>query len=125
MGVIRQYQCPSCRESWELCIGHGMKHGVLGRVIEEFPEDIRLKIVKDVQGRELPLFHFQYQAAVCGHCQDIVAIPVLQLLESGQSYVGRCPECGSEAKLTAEDSPVVCPGCGKALLDIRDTGRWD
>ncbi|MCI9569721.1 MAG: hypothetical protein HFG14_07465 [Lachnospiraceae bacterium] len=124
MGVIRQFQCPSCKETWEICVGHGMKHGVLGRVMGEFPENTRQKIAEDVQGGDLPLFHFQYQAVSCGHCRDVVAIPVLRLLDSGRLYVGKCPECGGEAEPAAEDSPIACPKCG-ILLDVRDTGHWD
>lgn len=125
MGVIRQYRCPSCQNEWQLAVGHGMKHGVLGRVMEAFSEDIQKKIIKEVDGGQLPLFHFNYEAAVCRQCRIVTAVPVLKFIESGKFYVGSCPQCGSVLEFPEEDTLIVCPDCEKAELDIRDVGRWD
>lgn len=124
MGVVREYRCPSCEKTWKLWIGHGMKHGMLGRVMEAFPADIQKKILEGA-GRELPLFSFNYEASVCGHCGSVVAVPVLRLIESGQTYVGRCPECGGEAEPLGESARISCPGCRQAVLQVQDTGHWD
>lgn len=125
MGVIRQYRCPSCQKEWQLLVGHGIKHGVFGRVMEAFSEDIQKKIVEEVDAGQLPLFHFNYQAALCRQCGTIGAVPVLKVIESGKSYVGSCPHCGGVPELFEEDARIVCPDCKKAELDIQDTGHWD
>ena len=124
MGVIREFRCPSCEKTWKLSTGHGMRHGMLGRVMEAFPQDIQRKIVEDV-GKSLPLFTFNYEAAVCGQCRELVALPVLQLMDSGHTYRGRCPRCGGEPELLEEDSRVLCPACEKDRLGVQDVGHWD
>lgn len=105
-------------------MGHGMRHGVLGRVMREFPEEVQRKIAEDAPRGKLPLFHFCYKAAFCSHCQELVAEPVLRFIESGQLYVGKCPKCGNDAENLEEDGPVRCPECG-SFLDMQDTGHWD
>ena len=125
MGVIRQLKCPSCHKEWQLCLGHGMRHGVLGRAMEAFSEDLQKKIVEEAQGGQLPLFHFNYKAAVCGRCRRVVAVPVLRLIETGQVFVGECPDCGGVVRVPEEGSPIICPSCGSGELDELDTGHWD
>lgn len=126
MGVIRQYQCSSCRKKWELFVGHGMRHGILGRVMQTFPEDMQKDIAKEAQGGQLPLFDFQYKEAFCKDCQELVAVPVLRFMERQKIFIGKCPKCGSETKLLnlQEGSKADCPGCG-GCLEIQDTGHWD
>ena len=94
MGMIRQLTCPSCHKTWQICTGHGMRHGTLGRVMEVFSEDIQREIAAGAAGGWLPLFHFDYRTAICGQCRDVVAVPVLRLIEKDQTYVGTCPVCG-------------------------------
>lgn len=124
MGVIREFRCPSCEKTWKLALGHGMRHGMLGRVMEAFPQDIQRKIVENV-GKSLPLFTFHYKAAVCGQCRNLVALPVLELIESGHTYIGRCPQCHGEPELVKEESEMICPGCQEARVCVQDIGHWD
>ena len=126
MGVIRRYQCPSCKKTWELFVGHGMKHGILGRVMGTFPKDIQKKIAVEVQGEQLPLVDFQYEEALCKNCQELVAVPVLRFMERQKTFLGKCPNCGSETERLnlQEGSEADCPGCG-GYLKIQDTGHWD
>ena len=125
MGMIRQLTCPSCHKTWQICTGHGMRHGTLGRVMEVFSEDIQREIAAGAAGGWLPLFHFDYRTAICGQCRDVVAVPVLRLIEKDQTYVGTCPVCGGEAEIFADDSPITCPSCQGGLLKIQESGRWD
>ena len=125
MGMIRQFRCPSCRAAWELHTGHGMRHGVLGRVMEAFSEEIREEIAKEARGGHLPLFRFDYRAAVCRQCRMVTAVPVLSLMEREKSYVGGCPRCGAQAEILDEDRPVRCPECQKEDLEMKVTGHWD
>lgn len=125
MGVVQEWQCPSCRQRWRLCLGHGMKHGSLGRVMKLFKEETQKQIAADAGGGALPLFSFQYQAAVCRQCQAIVAVPVLSWQESGQTYIGTCPKCNDEIELLEQDQTVLCPKCQDADLNQQDVGLWD
>lgn len=125
MGIIRQFQCPSCQKIWRLCIGQGMRHGILGEVIKAFPEDIQREMVREIQGRPLPLFDFRYRAAFCQNCQEIMAIPVLRLTEEDRFYIGRCDNCEGEVTFLDKDSPVRCPVCGEDFLEVEDIGHWD
>ena len=125
MGVIQQFSCPSCQKTWKLRTGHGTRHAALGQAMEVFSEDIQRKIVAEVKGGQMPLFSFGYQEAVCTHCKDVVALPVLRLVESGQTFIAGCPMCGSEAELVEEEASVNCPSCQKAKLAVKDVGHWD
>ena len=125
MGRISEFVCPSCHESWEVQIGHGMGHAVLESVLDEFPPDIRRKILADVQGEEYPAFEFNYHPAVCWQCRKVVAVPVIYLHLAGHTYTAPCPDCGGLAAAQAEDAEILCPHCGKGTLAEEDTGRWD
>ncbi|MCI8662466.1 MAG: hypothetical protein HFG69_04265 [Hungatella sp.] len=125
MGVIRRLTCPSCQKEWQLRLGHGMRHGVLGRVMEVFSEDIQREIAADVNTEQLSLFHFNYRTALCRKCRSVEAVPVLHLMESGRSYIGICPVCGGEVELLDEDSRIVCPACERDELNEQETGHWD
>ena len=83
---------------------------MLGRVMEAFPQDIQRKIV---------------EAAACGQCRNLVALPVLELIESGHTYIGRCPQCYGEPELVKEESEMICPGCQEARVCVQDIGHWD
>lgn len=93
--------------------------------MEVFSEEIQKKIVDEAVGGRLPLFHFNYQTAVCRQCRNIVAVPVLRLIETDQAYVGRCPDCGRETEILEEDSPITCPNCGAGEVEMQEIGRWD
>lgn len=125
MGVIQQFTCPSCLKNWKLRTGHGIRHAALGQVMEVFSEDIQRNIVAQVTGGQMPLFYFGYQEAVCEHCRNIVAVPVLRLIESNQTFIAGCPECSGEVKVIKEETPVNCPACQKAKLRVQDVGNWD
>ncbi len=125
MGIIRQLKCTSCGREWQLRLGHGMRHGILGRVMEVFPEDIQRSIAAEVDAGQLPLFRFDYRAAVCGRCRNVAAVPVLELIEKKKAFVGECPDCRGSAELLEEDLPVICPGCKNGQLEMQDIGHWD
>ena len=37
----------------------------------------------------------------------------------------KCPNCGGDAEILAEDSDVICPQCKKETLCIQEVGNWD
>ena len=122
MGRITEYTCQSCGAAWRLQLGHGMGHASLEVVLEEFPEDIRQKILTDIREEEIPFFEFNYRPALCRQCGKMTSIPTVYLNRSGRTYVGRCPVCEEEAECLAE---YRCPCCGKDSLAIDDVGFWD
>ncbi len=65
------------------------------------------------------------ETAVCRQCRNIMAVPVLRLIETDQAYVGRCPDCGRETEILEEDSPITCPNCGAGEVEMQEIGRWD
>ncbi len=83
------------------------------------------KIRTDLKGEDAPLFDFNYRMAACPQCRAVVAVPILRLLETGQSYTSGCPKCGGRTQLLDETDPPVCPHCLKKGLAIQDIGHWD
>lgn len=125
MGTIREFKCPSCYGTWRLRLGHGVMHGTLEHVLKAFPSDIQLKIFEDTKGDPAPLFNFNYRAAVCSECQDVVAVPVIYLHKTKHSYSSGCPECGSTSLIQKEDPQFICPQCKISHLLAQNIGNWD
>lgn len=125
MGRISEFVCPSCHMSWEVQLGHGMWHAALENVLDEFPPDIRQKILADTGEEENPVFEFNYCPAVCWQCRKVVAVPVIYLHRTGQTYAAACPDCGNAIAVQSEDAEILCPQCGKDPLLAEDIGRWD
>ncbi len=127
MGIIKEYKCSSCRKTWKLFTGHGMKHSTLNHILDIFPADLQVEILKDedVSGEFDSLFDFNYRPAICHQCQDIVAVPVLHFIESGHTYIAQCPECGNTVEFLEEDADTFCPKCLKHRLSSQEAGHWD
>lgn len=125
MGNISQFSCPDCRQAWRVNLGHGMNHAMLNTVLEAFSEQTRQKIVGCVGGRQILYFDFNYRAAVCSRCGNIVEIPVLKLPEIGETFVGECPECDHSAEIIKDGETPMCPHCGAAALEETPLGHWD
>ena len=126
MGIIQEYNCPTCRKTWKIFTGHGMNHSTLNRVLESFSMKIKAEILKEnnISAGFEPLFDFNYRPAICHQCQNIVALPVLRFIESGRTYTGECPECGNPAEIL-ETTSAICPKCLKQYLSCQETGHWD
>lgn len=127
MGMIQTFTCPACHESWEITTGHGIMHSTLERVLKAFPQDMQMAIRIEVQGQLAPIFHFNYCAASCSRCKNIVAVPVIYFPKSGRSYTSFCPQCSTAADLEIlkENASPICPRCKSSLLSAEDSGRWD
>lgn len=125
MGRISIFVCPSCDMSWEVRLGHGMGHAALESVLDEFPSDIRQNILADTGGEQYPAFEFNYCPAVCQQCQRVVPVPVIYLHQTGQTYTAACPDCGNSIAVQEEDAEILCPHCGKGILEVEEIGRWD
>lgn len=54
-----------------------------------------------------PLFSFHYRAAICHHCEEVTAVPVMYLHETKQTYKAGCPKCK------------------KNSLSSKEIGHWD
>lgn len=124
MGKIIEYVCPSCENSWQIQIGHGMTHGVLEKVLDEFSEKTQQQILTDTYGEEFPSFEFNYHPAVCRHCRKLFSIPSIYLHQSSCTYSSICPECGNAASIQTEEE-IICPHCGEGILSKEEVGRWD
>ena len=125
MGIFQEVKCPSCRRAWKIRTGHGRAHGMLNRVMEVFPAGMQDKIHEDLNGESAPLFDFNFHMAACRQCRSIVAVPVLRLLETGQSYSSGCPNCGSRVEFLNENALPACPNCQQKGLTLQDIGHWD
>lgn len=122
MGQIKEYSCFKCGSRWQTHIGCGMMHGVLNNVLSGFSDEVQNRIVEDTKDEEFPYFDFNYRTASCKQCGNIVAVPVIELLEKGKTYVGACPYCGSEAERSETPS---CPRCGSGEVQSANIGYWD
>ena len=125
MGRSREFACPSCSASWQLFLGHGMGHATLENVLDEFPADIQQKILADTKDEKIPSFEFNFCPAVCRQCKKVIAVPVIYLHHSEQTYFAPCPDCGSTVDIFKEDEDTRCPFCGEGLLSLSDIGSWD
>lgn len=125
MGTIREFECLSCRKAWKVYVGHGIMHGALNHVLKEFPASIQQEILSGMNGEQDTFFKFNFCVASCPACQDIVAVPVIDLLLTGQTYSSGCPECGSKVLMPEEDSGFMCPSCKESQLLARNSGSWD
>ena len=125
MGRINRFLCPSCRMTWQIQLGHGFRHALLENVLEAFPEDIREKILADTKGESFPSFEFQYQAAACAKCRQVLSVPVIHLHKSGSTDAPACPDCGSPVRIKQEEESLTCPRCGESPLTAQEMGRWD
>ncbi len=125
MGRINEFTCSSCNTTWQVRLGHGLGHAMLESVLEEFSEENQQKILEDTEGEEFPSFEFQFRTAICQRCKNVVAVPVITLLQSGQTYFNGCPDCGNSVIIPEQGSEMSCPNCGKAALTEEEIGRWD
>lgn len=140
MGKVCEFTCPACQSSWTINIGHGLRHATLENVCKAFPADIQQKIKETAAEEHLPLFEFNYHAALCPQCKAVVSVPVIRFLQTGKSYIGVCPECGNsdcgdpqpnEPDHTAplsiihDDMACLCPHCEKMQLSVQEIGNWD
>lgn len=150
MGKIRKFACPACQSSWTINIGHGLRHATLENVLKSFPADIQQKIKETATEEQLPLFEFNYCAALCPQCKTVVSVPVIRFLQTSKSHIGICPDCGVPSLdnpncrssggnnpdcddsncgepvfIIPDDTACLCPHCEKAQLSIQDIGSWD
>lgn len=109
MGKICEFTCPACQSSWTINIGHGLRHATLENVCKAFPAEIQQKIKETAAEEHLPLFEFNYRAALCPQCKAVISVPVIRFLQTGKSYIGVCPECGNSEDCKPQPSD---PGCG-------------
>lgn len=125
MGAIVKVFCESCGAQWECQTGCGIMHGTLDRIAPLFPEETG-RVLMEYAGRsECPMFDFAFQSAVCQDCVGVVSVPVVRLHESGERYIGPCPDCGKAVRLLGDPEKTDCPVCKKNTLKTIETGRWD
>lgn len=125
MGRISKFACPSCDMAWEVQLGHGMGQATLESVLDEFPANIRQKILEDTGDEQIPSFEFNYCPAVCRQCGKVVAVPVIYLHRTGHTYSAVCMDCGDAVTISSEDTELICPHCEKSKLAVDEVGRWD
>lgn len=133
MGEVINVRCKACKKEWQCFTGNGLLHGRKETVLAAFSEEDRQQAVNLLGEGPFPLYDFQYRLAVCGHCHNIVTVPVLQAVESGEQVTGRCPLCGQKAEnLCGEEQNVkewsektACPVCRSRRLDAEEAGHWD
>ncbi|MCI8951024.1 MAG: hypothetical protein HFG49_13475 [Lachnospiraceae bacterium] len=125
MGMIQEYQCPSCHETWRISTGHGRSHGTFERVLQVFPVNTQKKILDDAKGDPDPFFQFHYRLALCKTCHNIVSVPVFRFLDRGSVYMSGCPKCGSPVTIPEDQTPITCPKCSKSQLSAEEIGCWD
>lgn len=124
MGKMIKVACASCKREWQCLTGFGLSHALLQNVVREFPTELRDKIMEEA-GEEFPVFEFGYQISICGGCENIVSVPVLNLEDGNAEYIGPCPVCGEDVSLIADIEEAVCPVCKNKALSAEETGRWD
>ena len=112
MGRVNRFICPSCKMTWQIQLGHGFCHARLENVLDAFPA-------------AFPSFEFQYKAAVCPKCRQVLSVPVIHLHQSGNTYAPACPDCGISVQIKEEEETLICPVCGESPLFSEDAGRWD
>ncbi len=125
MGRITEFTCSSCGMSCQLFLGHGMGHGTLENVLQEFSADVQQKILADTEEEKIPSFEFSYRPAVCRQCRKVLSVPVIHLHRTRRTYFEPCPVCGKFVSILQDSEEVICPCCGEGILEKKDTGNWD
>lgn len=133
MGEIIHVRCKSCKKEWQCFTGNGLMHGRKEAVLAAFSKEERQQAENLMGAAPVPLYDFQYKLSACGHCHNIVAIPVLRAADSDEVFVGKCPLCGKKTKsLCGEEQGMekwskktACPVCKSRSLETEETGHWD
>lgn len=133
MGEIIDVRCESCKKEWRCFTGNGLLHGKKENVLVAFSEQERQRVESLLAASTIPAYDFQYRLAVCGHCHNVVAVPVLRAVDSEEICVGLCPLCGKKTKnLCAEEQSAeewsektACPVCKSRRLQAETVGDWD
>lgn len=123
MGILRKFACPYCEGAWEVKLGQGIRHAMLESVLREFPEEMHPAILASAGGSPMPIFDFQYQAARCARCGEIISVPVITI--GGNVHAAPCPHCGDAAKVLDEEETPLCPRCGRGRIASQRVGHWD
>lgn len=85
-------------------------------------EHVRNQILTDTEEEQIPLFEFNYRAAVCEQCKKIVSVPSIYLHQKDYVYTGTCAECENAVVALNEGAEIVCPCCKAAVLSEKETG---
>lgn len=133
MGEIIHVRCKTCKREWQCFTGNGLLHGKKENILAAFSEERRQQAENLLFTSKIPAYDFQYRLAVCCHCRNIVAVPVLQSMDSEEACFGLCPLCGKETEaLCAEEESAkawskktACPVCKSRALQAEDGGYWD
>lgn len=133
MGEIINVRCRACKKEWRCFTGNGLLHGKKESVLAAFLEKERQQAESLLAASAVPAYDFQYRLAVCRHCHNVVAVPVLRTVESDVTCVGSCPLCGEKTKnLCAEElsaetwsGKTACPVCKSRALLAEEGGHWD
>ena len=133
MGEVINVRCKACKKEWQCFTGNGLLYGKKESVLAAFSEKERQQVHDLLAASEIPAYDFQYRLAVCGHCHNVVAVPVLRMVDSEETCVGLCPLCGEKTKnfcaeeLSAEEwsEKTACPVCKSKALLVEEGGHWD
>lgn len=133
MGEIINVRCKTCHREWQCFTGNGLLHGKKENILAAFSEERRSLAEGLIAKSGIPAYDFCYRLAVCGHCRNVVAVPVLRAADSEESCVGLCPVCGEKIQnLCREEQDVeewtkkiACPDCKRKTLQAEEGGYWD
>lgn len=133
MGEIINVRCKACKREWRCLTGCGLLHGRKEAVLAAFSVEERPFVESMLAVEEIPVYDFGYRLAVCGHCRNVTAVPVLTLLDRDETYVGRCPSCGEktqepcpeEGSVEKWSEETACPFCNSRKLEVGEVGSWD
>ena len=133
MGEVINVRCKACKKEWQCFTGNGLLHGRKEAVLAAFSEKDRQQAERLMAESRIPAYDFQYRLAVCGHCHNVVAVPVLRAVDSEDAVTDGCPLCGKNTKdLCAEEQSVeewgektACPVCKCRRLETEEVGQWD
>lgn len=133
MGEVINVRCAACKKEWQCFTGNGLLHGRMEAVLAAFSEEERQQAERLMGAGPFPLYDFRYSLTVCGHCHNVVAVPVLRDVDSDEILTGKCPLCGKRTKsLCGEEQSVekwsektACPVCKSRRLEAVEEGHWD
>lgn len=133
MGEVINVHCKACKKGWQCFTGNGLQHGRKEMILAAFPAQDRQQVESLLAASMIPAYDFRYGLAVCVHCHNVVAVPVLRAVDSEDICVGRCPLCGEKTKsLCAEEQSAeewskktACPVCKSHRLQTETVGDWD
>lgn len=78
--------------------------------------------------RKISAYRAEQKVFYCESCRELSCLLTVDIETADGEKItlgSRCGKCGRQVREIDLHEPIVCPNCGNANLDKRQTGFWD